>query len=151
MYKTILVPLDGSKRAETIIKHVTEIARKFNAKLILLTAIESKLLQDDGEMASASMGEFGSTEEEIKKAETYLASVQQELTQHGIQVEARVIKGLPVAVIKETAEQENADLIAIASHGRGGLARVFYGSVAGEILNQVERPLLLVRSQKINE
>jgi len=52
-------------------------------------------------------------------------------------------------VIKETAEQANADLIAIASHGRGGLARVFYGSVAAAILNQVDRPLLLVRSRKI--
>ena len=153
MYDTILVPLDGSKRAETIVNHVVELAGKFNAKLILLTVIESKLFQENEEMASASMGDFSSSEEETMNAETYLANLQQELTkqQHGIQVETRVIKGSPVPVIKETAEQENADLIAIASHGRGGLARVFYGSVAAEILNQVDRPLLLVRSQNIKE
>lgn len=149
MYNTILVPLDGSKRAETILKHVTELAQKFNAKLILLTAIDSKLFQNSGGMAAASMGNFSSVEQETKNAETYLANLQQELTQKGVQTEARVVTGSPVSVIKETAAKVSADLIAIASHGRGGLARVFYGSVAGEILNQVDRPLLLIRSQNI--
>ena len=149
MYDTILVPLDGSKRAETIINHITELAQKFNSKLILLTAIESRLFQGSEEMAVASMG--ASSEEETKNAETYLAHLQKELIQNDIQVETRVIMGLPAVVIKETAEQENADLIAIASHGRGGLARVFYGSVATAILNQVDRPLLLIRSRNIKE
>ena len=149
MYDTILVPLDGSKRAETIINHVAELAQKFNSKLILLTVIESRLFQGSEEMAAASMG--ASPEEETKNAETYLAHLKKELIQNDIQVETRVITGLPVAVIKETAEQENADLIAIASHGRGGLARVFYGSVAAAILNQVDRPLLLIRSRNIKE
>ena len=151
MYDTILVPLDGSKRAETIINHVAELAQKFNSKLILLTAVEFRLVQGSEEMAAASMGNFTSTEEETKNAETYLAHLQKELIQNDIQVETRVITGLPVAVIKETAEQENVDLIAIASHGRGGLARVFYGSVASAILNHVDRPLLLIRSRYIKE
>jgi nucleotide-binding universal stress UspA family protein len=64
MYDTILVPLDGSKRAETIINHVTELAQKFNSKLILLTVIESRLFQGSEEMAAASMG--ASPEEEKK-------------------------------------------------------------------------------------
>ena len=149
MYDTILVPLDGSKRAGTIINHVTELAQKFNSKLILLTAVEFRLFHGSEEMAVASMG--ASPEEETKNAETYLAHLQKELIQNDIQVETRVITGSPVAVIKETAEQENADLIAIASHGRGGLARVFYGSVATAILNQVDRPLLLIRSRNIKE
>ncbi len=151
MYDTILVPLDGSKRAETIINHITELAQKFNSKLILLTAIESRFFLGSEEMAAASVESFTSPEEETKNAETYLAHLQKELIQNDIQVETRVIMGLPAVVIKETAEQENADLIAIASHGRGGLARVFYGSVAAAILNQVDRPLLLIRSRNIKE
>ena len=151
MYDTILVPLDGSKRAETIICHVTELAQKCNSKLILLTALESKIYQDSAEMAAASMGDFTSFEEEANNAKTYLAHLQEELMQKDIQVETRVMTGLPVAVIRETAEQENADLIALASHGHGGLARVFYGSVAAAILNQVDRPLLLIRSRYIKE
>jgi nucleotide-binding universal stress UspA family protein len=48
----------------------------------------------------------------------------------------------------ELADQHNIDLIAMASHGRTGLARVFYGSVAAGILNRAERPLLVIRAQE---
>ena len=148
MYDTILVPLDGSKRSEIIINHITKLAQNFNSKLILLTAVEPRLFQGSEDVVVPERS-LSTTREETKKAETYLANLQKELSQNDIQVGTRVITGSPAAVIKETAEQENADLIAIASHGRGGLARVFYGSVAAAILNQVDRPLLLVRSRKI--
>lgn len=151
MYDTILVPLDGSKRAEIIIKHITELAKKFNSKLILLTVVESKSLLGSAGMAAASMGNSTLSEEEIKNAKTYLAHLQDEFVQNDIQVEARVVEGLPEAVIKETAEEVNADLIALASHGQGALARVFYGSVAAAIMNQVDRSLLLIRSPSIKE
>jgi nucleotide-binding universal stress UspA family protein len=150
MYDTILVPLDGSKRSEIIINHITKLAQNFNSKLILLTAVEPRLLQGSEDVVVPGRS-LSTTREETKKAETYLSNLQKELSQNDIQVETRVIAGSPAAVIKETAEQENADLIAIASHGRGGLARVFYGSVAAAILNQVDRPLLLVRSRNIKE
>jgi nucleotide-binding universal stress UspA family protein len=48
------------------------------------------------------------------------------------------------------AASEEVDLIAMASHGRGGLARVFYGSVAAGVLQRIDRPLLLIRSRKDN-
>ena len=151
MYDTILVPLDGSKRAEIILKHITELAKKINSKLILLTVVESNFLKGSEEMASASMGSFSRSEEKITNAKTHLGHLREELIQHNLQVETMVAEGLPVAVIKETAEQVNADLIALASHGHGGLASVFYGSVAGAILNQVDRPLFLIRSQSTKE
>ncbi len=47
----------------------------------------------------------------------------------------------------DSIEQEDADLIAIASHGRTGLAQVFYGSVAAGVLQRIDRPLLLIRAQ----
>jgi nucleotide-binding universal stress UspA family protein len=50
--------------------------------------------------------------------------------------------------ILDVAAKENADLIALASHGRSGLARVFYGSVASAILQRADRPLLLIRAQE---
>ena len=55
-----------------------------------------------------------------------------------------------VETIIEAATNEDADLIAMASHGRGGLSRIFYGSVAAGILNRVDRPLFIVRS-RLNE
>lgn len=153
MYDTILVPLDGSKRAEIILTHITELAKKFNSKLILLTVVELNLLKGSGEMAAASMGNFSISEEKVNDAKMYLDHLRDELIQHNLhlQVETRVVVGLPVAVIKEAAEEVDADLIALASHGHGGLARVFYGSVAAAILNQVDRPLFLIRSRSIKE
>ena len=52
-------------------------------------------------------------------------------------------------MIKRVAEEQNADLIAIASHGRSGLERVFYGSVTAGLIQVVDRPLLLIRSRGI--
>ena len=59
-----------------------------------------------------------------------------------------VAYGPAVERIIHIAEKENADLIAMTSHGGGGLTRVFYGSVAAGVLNRVDRPLLVIRSRE---
>nr|MBC8430966.1 universal stress protein [Candidatus Desulfatibia vada] len=58
----------------------------------------------------------------------------------------RVVYGPVVRSIIECAEIEDVDLIAIASHGRSGLSRVFYGSAAAGVLNNIQQPLLIIRS-----
>ena len=50
--------------------------------------------------------------------------------------------------ILRVAEGEKVDLIAICSHGRGGLSRLFYGSVASGVLNRADRPLLVIRARQ---
>jgi nucleotide-binding universal stress UspA family protein len=82
-----------------------------------------------------------------KQAESYLSDLQDQYREQGIDVRTHVTHGSPVESIIETAESKNADLIAMASHGRTGLPRVFYGSVAAGVLHRVDRPLLLIRSQ----
>jgi nucleotide-binding universal stress UspA family protein len=64
----------------------------------------------------------------------------------GIEAKAEVLQGPVVQAITDAAEREDADLIAIASHGRSGLSQCFYGSVAAGVLHRVDRPLLVVRS-----
>jgi nucleotide-binding universal stress UspA family protein len=85
-------------------------------------------------------------EQWTREAETYLAARQGEFREKGIKVRSRVIPGPVVETIINVAEQEGADLIAMASHGRTGLPRVFYGSVAAGVLHRVDRPLLIIRS-----
>ena len=82
-----------------------------------------------------------------KDAETYLAGLRGEFREKGIKAKVRVVIGSIVTAILSMAEAESVDLIAMASHGRGGLERVFYGSVATGVLHQVTRPLLIVRSR----
>ena len=145
MYKTILVPLDGSKRAEAILKHVEELTNLYDAKIIFLQVVEPPplIVGPEGDIALHQR----EIERWTKEAESYLTSIQGEFRAKGIEAKKFVEHGPVVEVIIITAERENVDLIALASHGRTGLSRVFYGSVAAGILQRVDRPLFIVRSR----
>ncbi len=145
MYHYILVPLDGSKRAEAILPHVEELAMRFDAKLVLLQLVEAPLLMMATETPYLE-GFQEQMEEMEKQAKLYLDTINREFREKGIQSKIHVSYGPVVDGIINTAESEHADLIAIASHGRSGLSRVFYGSVAAGILHRADRPLLLIRS-----
>jgi len=82
-----------------------------------------------------------------KETEVYLASLQEEFRAKGINVQTRIGHGLVVKAIIDAAERENADLVAMASHGRTGLSRTFYGSVAAGVLQRIDRSLLITRSR----
>lgn len=84
----------------------------------------------------------------IANAENYLNGLQSEFRVNGIGTRTRVVHGPVVKEILFAADRGNVDLIAISSHSRGGLSRLFNGSVAAGILNRADRPLLLVRSRQ---
>ncbi len=69
-----------------------------------------------------------------------------EFREKGIDAEAHVTAGPVVRDIVDMAMAEDVDLIAMSSHGRTGLSRVFYGSVAAGVLHQIDRPILMIRS-----
>ena len=145
MYKCILAPLDGSKRAEAILPHVEELALRFQAKLVFVRVVEPPPLILDHD--TPSLEKFQEQVEEMaEQAELYLNSISGEFREKGVQTKVRVCQGPIIDWIINTAESENADLIAIASHGRTGLSRVFYGSVTIGILHRESLPLLVVRS-----
>ncbi|MFC1974857.1 universal stress protein [Chloroflexota bacterium] len=148
MYKTILVPLDGSKRAETILCHVKNLAQCYQAEVIFLQVVKihPSLVGHNGNYPMLKQQQLDQLTQE---AETYLATRQEEFREKGIKVRTArtcVAYGSVVDAIINAAEDEGADIIAMASHGRTGLPQVFYGSVAAGILHRVDRPLLLVRS-----
>ena len=148
MYSTILVPLDRSKRAEAILPHVQNLARRYNAKVILLQVVEPVPLDIGTEQAYVKLWEeFGWR---AGQAESYLVALQGDFREKGIDARTRVVSGPVVDAIIGAAEDESVDLIAMASHGRSGLSQVFYGSVAAGVLHRVGRPLLLIRSQGRN-
>jgi len=146
MYHKILVPLDGSKRAEKILPHVEELALRFKAKVIFLNVIEYKdVPASEDQYINLSARELDQVK---KQAETYLSGIRKEFSAKNIESQSGVIYGAVVEGIINIAVLEGVDLIALASHGRGGLARVFYGSVAAGLLHRVDRPLLIIRSRK---
>ncbi len=146
MYQTILVPLDGSKRAEMILPHVEAMAHAFQSKVIFLQVIEpAASLVTPYDMVPYYDAELA--EQWVNEARTYLTGLEGEFREKKIQAQSVVEQGPVVRTILDVAEREQVDLIAMASHGRTGLARVFYGSIAAGVLNQADRPLLLIRSQ----
>jgi len=145
MYHKILVPLDGSKRADRIIPHVEELARRYKAKVIFLQVVEYKTIPTtEGAFISLSDQEFDQVK---KRAQKHLEAIRGEFREKNIESRTHVSYGPVVEGIINLAAQEGVDLIALASHGRGGLSRVFYGSVAAGLLHRVDRPLLIIRSR----
>jgi len=150
MYNKILVPLDGSARAEDILPHVVELASKYQSTVILMRVVEIKIGYDGAEFMSMAGGaELAMAIEKDKiSTETYLNDIKSRLQARGIETKIRVAFGPVVDAIILEAQQEKADLIAMASHGRTGAACVFYGCVATGVLHRVDRPLLIIRTQK---
>ena len=143
MYKKILVPLDGSKRAERILPHVEEFAQYNKADVIFLQVIEPDHTYVGPHLA-VSDAEFNKNQE--NEAKEYLPALRGEFREKGITARFFVERGPVVRKIIDVADRENVDLIAMASHGRTGLSHVFYGSVAAGVLHRIDRPLLLVRA-----
>jgi nucleotide-binding universal stress UspA family protein len=142
MYKTILVPLDGSKCAESILPHVEAMAKGLEAELVLMTAVEHA---PPSVTRSSAQLEKEYVEKEQSESKAYLDQQKKKLEAKGVTARVTVLHGRAVSAIIEAAQHIDADLIAMGSHGRSGLTRAFYGSVASGVLNRVDRPLLLVR------
>jgi len=150
MFKKILVCLDGSEIAEQIIPFVREEALAIGSKVILLrvVSIPSNLTLDIPGFPSvpfhrSSMPEQLKKEDNIAKA--YLKKAAQPLRDQGIQVRGKTLIGSPGPTIISYASESNIDLIAIASHGHGGLRNLLFGSVAEYVVRESVLPILMIR------
>jgi nucleotide-binding universal stress UspA family protein/CheY-like chemotaxis protein len=144
MYKTILVPLDGSNRAEVILPHVENLAQWSNATVLLLGVVEPEPIMVFEPVAIPFDNQL--YEAQVKATEKYLHQMGERLKAKNIVSQVFVGQGRVVEQIIQVSEEKNVDLIAMVSHGRTGLAQVFYGSVAVGVLHRVNRPLLIIRS-----
>jgi nucleotide-binding universal stress UspA family protein len=147
MFRKILVPLDGSKRAETILPHVEDLSRGYDKlQVILLQVVEpvpATIYMSD---PVPPVMDPKVIDQVYKNARNYLERLQSRLRKKGIQAHVHVSMGPVVGTIVDLAVREKVDLIALASHGRSGLPAFFYGSVAAGVLHRTDRPLLIIRS-----
>ncbi len=134
MFKKILVPLDGSPTAETIIPFVEEIASHTGGELVLMTAVHAVAVWD-------TSGTVQVMESEEASAVDYLKQLMAKIPgkQH-----CRVVRGEAAEAILEAAKTENAELIAIGTHGRSGLKRWLFGSTASKVLQSADCPVLFL-------
>jgi nucleotide-binding universal stress UspA family protein len=143
MSRTILVPLDGSTLAERALPYAAAFARPGGGRLVLVRAVPylSRPANDDS-FATLAAARAAATDE----AREYLAGVAARLGQRGLAVSIAVPQEDEADGILAEARQAGADLVAMATHGRGGLSRFIYGSVAEEVLARTTLPTLLVRA-----
>ncbi len=142
MFRRIIVPLDGSSLAEAILPEVQRLAANTPLEVILLAVgpIPQGIQERGGEIVYVD----DLLAEEEYDLRQYLAHPAHWLTSYRVPVETRVRFGDPATEIVRCAEEEEADAIAMSTHGRTGIDRVVHGSVAGTVLRTTRLPVVLV-------
>jgi nucleotide-binding universal stress UspA family protein len=140
----ILVALDGSPLAETILGAVRTLAGKMGGGLVLLHVVTvPESLRAIAVRARVTLDEV--VAQERNDAQTYLDGVAEKLRHAGVPVRAVTAVGDAAAEIMRYAAHEAIGMVALATHGRSGVQRWLYGSVADAVLHTVTVPLLLLR------
>lgn len=142
MYKRVLVPLDGSPLAESIIPFLIEIAGPLDMSIVLLRVLEPVPI---AVVEGVRQTMVDISEARVRDAEAYLASVAATLKLRGISASYQVRTGRPDLRIVEAARDVSADLVAMSTHGRSGLGRLLFGSVAEQVLRHSEVPVFMMR------
>jgi len=137
-----LVCLDGSELAEAILGPATDLAQATGARLTLVHIVSLRAVSGARFFAPA----HDDIAPALEKAEDYLGRVAERVSAKGVEVSTHVRAAERTGpAIANIAEQLGADVIAIATHGYGGIKRAFLGSVAGEVLRRSPVPLLVRR------
>jgi len=142
VYKRVLVPLDGSELSENVLPFLTEIAGPLDMTIVLVRVLEpiQPALVD-----GAAGGVVDDLEARRRDAAEYLAPFAIGLRARGIDTTTSVRVGRAEEEILAAAGTEGADLIAMSTHGRSGLGRLLFGSVAEQVLRHADVPVFLMR------
>jgi len=149
MFEKILVPLDGSELAASILPLVEELAWMHKSSVVMLAVVRPPHTTEYTRSEDLMALNQQSMEVLRRDAEAYLAARKGEWRPEGIPVTTKMIASSSVAsTILDYAEANGIDLIAMSTHGRSGLGRWVYGSVADKVLQHAVCPVLLIRSQQ---
>jgi nucleotide-binding universal stress UspA family protein len=147
MYKKILVPLDGSALAECVLPHVDSIAKGCGVKEVVFLRVAERMSQLCSLEGCLSQEMMNSIDTDNKAAaEKYLTQLIERTRYDGVSVKPEVITGPPGESIADYATKNSVDLIAIATHGRSGVSRWTWGSVADRVLHSACAAILMVRA-----
>jgi nucleotide-binding universal stress UspA family protein len=141
-YRRVLVPLDGSPVAESIIPFIVDIAGPLDMEIVLLRVVTPAVVQAGAPVPGVVTEELAARTTE---ARDYLSTIAAELWGRGLRVQVRVRPGTAVQEILAATRECAADLIAMTTHGRSGLRRLVFGSVAEAVLRLADTPVLLMR------
>ncbi len=146
MYQKILVPLDGSELAECVLPHVESIAKGCGVEeVVLVRVVEPFNLPSGYAYLSPEQIKEIDTENEVI-AKDYLNQMVSQVKLDGVKVQTQVIIGKAADSLADYATKNGFDLIVIATHGRSGISRWAWGSVADRVLRSACVPVLMIRA-----
>ena len=138
MYKTILMPLDGTPTDRAIIEHIKQLAKVLHSRVVVFHVATSVAAQWHGPEAGG---------EAVEESRAYLDKIKVEFEAAGIPVEAELAYGDPVREIVKRIQEKGCDLVAMGTHGHRGVADLFLGSTASPVQHSVNVPVLLLRAK----
>ena len=141
--KRIAVPLDGSTLAEAALPEAERLARTMEGSLLLVRAVVPAALVYGGEALPGALPVLEDLEAEAKE---YLERVAERIRKRGVKAGVAVAVGVPAGVILELAGDNGANLVVMTTHGRSGLDRTAFGSVADAVVRRGELPVMMIRS-----
>ena len=145
-FKRILVPLDGSALSERALPVARVLARKFESQIILLRVLDIPTPTAPTSHLEETIGWIREARRHaLQDAQSYLETIQRELYGEGFEARILLRDRSPAEDILDVACAEDIDLIVMSSHGKGGLARWSFGSVAERVARHSLCPVLLVR------
>jgi nucleotide-binding universal stress UspA family protein len=146
-FQKLLVCLDGSALAEQVLDSALSLAHCSHAEIILLRVVQPANLLFD--METADQVQESVTALEKGEAEAYLNSLLLKLPQTENSLTAHTLLGAPADTIIDFAQEQKVDLIAMSSHGRSGISRWVYGSVAEKVMRGAKCATLIMRGQAL--
>ncbi len=142
----ILFPIDFSEKFETLLPWVSTFVDKFGATLYVVFVAQDLSEFSTFYVPHATIKTF--QDEALAAAQKKMAAVVQESFQKFHKLETRVVVGSPAAKILEMVKAEGIDMIIMATHGRKGLERTIFGSVADKIVQGAACPVLTIHPHK---
>ena len=150
MYQKILVPLDGSKLAECALPYVEELAKGCGTEEVILVSVTERVqgyrVFDDSTQLRGQRLIREAVGKKQEQAQRYLDRIAKAMKAKGISVDREVLLGDPAEEIVSYAKHPGCNIIIISSHGRSGISRWAYGSVADKIFRASCVPVLMVRA-----
>lgn len=148
MYKKVLVPLDGSKLAECVLPHLDTIAAGCGVQNIHFLRVVKPFYPISDYMGDSisGMDVVNINNDAVTAAENYLKQIIDKIKYPDIKLQWEVIRGNEAESITDYAKNNEIDLIIIATHGRSGVGRWVWGSVADRTLRSSCVPVLMVRA-----
>jgi nucleotide-binding universal stress UspA family protein len=146
-FERILVSLDGSIASENALPITRTMAKAFNSEVVLLSVPQVPEVQNYRAAAKA-VDQIRSTM--VETMENFLNAVSRSLGEDGLNVRTLITGSLPVRTIVSTSNEEQTDLIVLTSRGRGGLDRLFVGSVAESVVAESNKAVLMVPVPETN-